>query len=86
VATPTTSRVAVRSVKRVGKQFRVRIDAPKGTHVTLFQNGRKVSAGTKSTFSVRAVAGKRVRFHVVAKINGAIVKSTVQTFSSRPKK
>jgi hypothetical protein len=78
--------VAVRSVKRVGKQFRVRIDAPKGAHVTLYRNGRKVSAGTKRMFSVRAVAGKRVRFHVVAKINGAIVKSTVQTFSSRPKK
>jgi subtilisin family serine protease len=85
-AVPSASRIGVKSVKRVGKQFRVRIDAPKGAHVTLFQNGRKVSAGTKSTFSVRAVAGKRVRFHVVAKINGAIVKSTVQTFSSRPKK
>ena len=86
VATPTTSRVAVRSVKRVGKQFRVRIDAPKGAHVTLYQNGRKVSEGTKSTFSVRTSAGKRVRFHVVARINGAIVKSTVQTFSSRTQK
>jgi subtilisin family serine protease len=86
VATPTTSRVAVRSVKRVGKQFRVRIDAPKGAHVTLYQNGRKVSEGTKSNFSVRTSAGKRVRFHVVARINGAIVKSTVQTFSSRTQK
>jgi subtilisin family serine protease len=85
-AVPSASRIGVKSVTRVGKKFRVRIDAPKGAHVTLFQNGRKVSAGTKSTFSVRAVAGKRVRFHVVAKINGAIVKSTVQTFSSRPKK
>jgi subtilisin family serine protease len=83
VAVPATSRVAVRSVKRVGKQFRVRVDAPKGAHVTLYQNGRKVSEGTKSSFSVRATTGKRVRFHIVARVNGAIVKSTVQTFSSR---
>jgi hypothetical protein len=76
----------VKAVRRVGARFRVQVDAPKGAHVTLFQNGRKVAAGTKSTFSVRAVAGKRVRFHVVAKINGAIVKSTVQTFSSRTPK
>ena len=86
VAAPMQSRVAVRSVKRVGSQFRVRVDAPKGAHITLFQNGRKVSEGTKSSFSIRATAGKRVRFNVVARINGAIVKSTVQTFSSRTAK
>jgi subtilisin family serine protease len=86
VAVPSASRVGVKSVKRVGQQFRVSVDAPQGSHVTLYQNGRKVSAGTKSTFSVRAVAGKRVRFHVVARINGALVKSTVQTFSSRTPK
>jgi subtilisin family serine protease len=85
-AVPSASRVGVKSVKRVGQQFRVRVDAPQGSHVTLYQNGRKVSAGTKSTFSVRTTAGKRVRFHVVARINGALVKSTVQTFSSRTPK
>jgi subtilisin family serine protease len=83
---PSTRQVGVKAVRRVGARFRVQVDAPKGAHVTLFQNGRKVAAGTKSTFSVRAVAGKRVRFHVVAKINGAIVKSTVQTFSASTQK
>jgi hypothetical protein len=86
LATPTTSRVAVRSVKRVGKQFRVRVVAPKGAHVTLYRNGRKVTSGQKRTFSIKATSGKRVRFYVVARIDGAIVKSTVQTFSARSRK
>jgi hypothetical protein len=85
-ASPVTSRVAVRSVKRVGKQFRVRVDAPKGAHVTLYRNGRKVTSGQKRTFSIKATSGKRVRFYVVARIDGAIVKSTVQTFSARSRK
>ena len=82
-ASGVTSRVAVRSVKRIGKRFRVRIDAPKGAHVTLYRNGRKVTSGKKRVFSIKATSGKRVRFQVVARVNGAIVKSTVQTFSSR---
>lgn len=83
VAVPSSPRIGVKSVTRVGQKFRVRVVAPKGAHVTVYQNGRKVSAGNKSTFSIRAAAGKRVRFHVVARINGALVKSPVQTFSVR---
>jgi len=80
---PVVSQVRVRSVKQVGRHVRVRVNAPKGAHLTLYQNGRKVSSGTKTTFSVRTKAGKRVRFHVVAKINGARMKSTVHTFITR---
>lgn len=36
--------------------------------------------------SVRATPGKRVRFHVIVKINGALVKSTVQSFSAQSRK
>jgi subtilisin family serine protease len=83
VASPVVSQVGVRSVKQVGRHMRVRVNAPKGAHLTLYQNGRKVSSGTKTTFRVRTTAGTRVRFHVVAKINGARMKSTVHTFTTR---
>jgi subtilisin family serine protease len=76
-------RVSVMSVKRVGKFYRVQVSAPKGATVTLFQNGRKVATGTKSLMRVRANSAKKVRFHVVANIQGDVVKSKARVFSVR---
>lgn len=75
--------VRVRSVRRIGRYFRVSIAAPRGAKVTLYRNGRKVASGTKKVYRVRATSSKKVRFHLVARVDGARVKSTVRTFRLR---
>lgn len=82
-AVGSTATVRVRSIKRVGRYFRVTVSAPRGAKVTLYRNGRKVASGTKKVYRVRATSTKKVRFHLVAKVDGARVKSTVRTFRMR---
>ena len=75
--------VAVMSAKRVGKFYRVHVSMPKGSKVTLFQNGRRVASGSTSVFRVRATSAKSVRFHAVAVVKGKAVTSKARTFSVR---
>ena len=67
--------VAVTSVKKVGKKFRVVVSAPKGAMVKIFRNGKLVAKGAKSTFLVPSTTAKSVRFHAVTSISGAHVVS-----------
>jgi subtilisin family serine protease len=75
--------VRVKSVKKVGGFYRVQVLVPEGSRVTLYQNGRKVATGTKTYFKVRATSAKSVRFHLVARLKGDVVKSKAQKFSLR---
>jgi subtilisin family serine protease len=75
--------VTVKSAKRVGKFYRVQVSMPKGSKVTLFQNGRRVASGSTSVFRVRATSAKSVRFHAVAVVRGNVVMSKARTFSVR---
>jgi subtilisin family serine protease len=67
--------VAVTSVTKVGKKFRVVVSAPKGAMVKIFRNGKLVAKGAKSTFLVPSTTAKSVRFHAVTSISGAHVVS-----------
>jgi hypothetical protein len=74
VAKPLPS-VTVRSVKKVGKRFRVVVSAPKGSMVKIYRNGKLVAKGKKSSFLVPSTTAKSVRFHAVTSIGGAHVVS-----------
>jgi hypothetical protein len=67
--------VAVTSVKKVGKRFRVVVSAPKGSMVKIYRNGKLVAKGAKSSFLVSSTTAKSVRFHAVTSIGGAHVVS-----------
>jgi subtilisin family serine protease len=67
--------VAVTSVTKVGKKFRVVVSAPKGAIVKIFRNGKLVAKGAKTSFLVPSTTAKSVRFHAVTSISGAHVVS-----------
>lgn len=80
---PAPATVRVRSVRRVGRFHRVVVSAPAGAKITLYRNGRVVATGTRSVFQVRATNAQNVRFHVVATVNGAKIKSAAVRFTRR---
>ena len=82
VAKPLPS-VAVTSVTKVGKRFRVVVSAPKGAMVKIFRNGKLVVKGAKTNFLVPSTNAKSVRFHAVTSISGAHVVSNSVAVVSR---
>ena len=58
--------VTISRVVRRGSVLQVTVDAPRGSAVTLYRNGRKVASGTKSVFSVRVGRLTNHRFVAVA--------------------
>ncbi len=76
--------VAVTSVTKVGKKFRVVVSAPKGSMVKIFRNGKLVAKGAKSSFLVPSTTAKSVRFHAVTSISGAhVVSNSVAVVTSK---
>jgi subtilisin family serine protease len=75
--------VAVKSVTKVGKRFRVVVTAPKGAVVKVFRNGKLVARGAKTNFMVSGTTAKSVRFHAVATISGAHVVSNSVVLATR---
>ena len=49
-----------------GSTLRVTVDAPKGSTVTLYRNGKKVASGKKSVFAVKVGRLTSHRFVAVA--------------------
>ena len=70
-------------MRRVGRFHRVVVSAPAGAKITLYRNGRVVATGSRAVFQVRATNAKNVKFHVVATVNGAKIKSAAVKFTRR---
>lgn len=58
------SRPAIKSVKQVGKNFRVTVSAAAGVRVKVYRNGVLVASGTKRVFTVPVGRIKTARFSV----------------------
>jgi subtilisin family serine protease len=70
--------VAVKSVARVGKNYRVTVAAPTGALITLYRNGKKVAMSKNSRFLIPVGKISGSRFHAVITVSGArVVSNTV---------
>jgi len=85
VAAPTSAmtNVSIGKITRVGKQLRVSVNAPKGSKVSLYRNGKLVGKGVKSVFLVPVSAVKKQSFTAVISIAGAFVSSSSVSLSVR---
>ena len=75
--------ITVKSVTKVGKKFRVVVEAPKKSVVKIFRNGKLVAKGAKTVFLVTGSTAKPLRFHAVTSLNGAQVVSNSVVFVLR---
>ncbi len=75
--------ISLKSVTKVGKKFRVVVDAPRKSVVKIFRNGKLVAKGSKTVFLVTGSTAKPLRFHAVTSVNGAQVVSNSVVFVLR---
>ena len=75
--------ITLKSVTKVGKKFRVVVEAPKKSVVKIFRNGKLVAKGAKTVFLVTGSTAKPLRFHAVTSLNGAQVVSNSVVFVLR---
>ena len=75
--------ITLKSVTKVGKKFRVVVEAPKKSVVKIFRNGKLVAKGSKTVFLVTGSTAKSLRFHAVTSLNGAQVVSNSVVFVLR---
>jgi subtilisin family serine protease len=77
-APPRTSamtNISIGKITKVGKQLRVTVNAPKGSKVSLYRNGKLVGKGAKKVFMVPASKVKKQNFIAVISVAGAFVSS-----------
>jgi hypothetical protein len=67
--------VSIGKITKVGKQLRVTVNAPKGSNVSLYRNGKLVGKGVKKVFMVPVSKVKKQSFTAVISIAGAFVSS-----------
>lgn len=67
--------VAVKSVARVGKNYRVTVAAPTGALITLYRNGKKVAMSKSTRFLVPVGKISSSSFHAMITVSGARVVS-----------
>ena len=85
MAAPTSAmtNVSINKIIRVGRQLRVSVNAPKGSKISLYRNGKLVGKGVTSFFLVPVSAVKKQSFTAVISIAGAFVSSSSVSLSVR---
>jgi flagellar motor switch/type III secretory pathway protein FliN len=83
ISASAMTNVSIGKITRVGKQLRVSVNAPKGSKVSLYRNGKLVGKGVKSIFLVPVSAVKKQSFTAVISIAGAFVSSASVSLSVR---
>ena len=73
--TSAMTKISIGKITKVGKQLRVTVNAPKGSKVSLYSNGKLVGKGVKKFFMVPASKVKKQSFTAVISVAGAFVSS-----------
>ncbi|MSZ55329.1 MAG: S8 family serine peptidase, partial [Actinobacteria bacterium] len=73
--------VTVKSVARVGKNYRVTVAAPTGALITLYRNGKKVAMSKNTRFLVPVGKISGSRFHAMITVSGARVMSASVSYA-----
>jgi subtilisin family serine protease len=73
--TSAMTKISIGKITKVGKQLRVTVNAPKGSKVSLYRNGKLVGKGVKKVFMVPVSKVKKQNFTAVISIAGAFVSS-----------
>ena len=73
--TSAMTKISIGKITKVGKQLRVTVNAPKGSKVSLYRNGKLVGKGVKKVFMVPESKVKKQNFTAVISIAGAFVSS-----------
>ena len=73
--TSAMTKISIGKITKVGKQLRVTVNAPKGSKVSLYRNGKLVGKGVKKFFMVPASKVKKQSFTAVISVAGAFVSS-----------
>ena len=73
--TGSMTNVSIGKITKVGKQLRVAVNAPKGSKVSLYRNGKLVGKGVKKFFMVPISKVKKQSFTAVITVDGAFVSS-----------
>ena len=73
--TSAMTKISIGKITKVGKQLRVTVNAPKGSKVSLYRNGKLVGKGAKKVFMVPVSKVKKQNFTAVISIAGAFVSS-----------
>jgi flagellar motor switch/type III secretory pathway protein FliN len=73
--TSAMTRISIGKITQVGKQLRVAVNAPKGSKVSLYRNGKLVGKGVKKFFMVPISKVKKQSFTAVISVAGAFVSS-----------
>ena len=81
--TSAMTNVSISKISKVGKQLRVTVNAPKGSKVSLYRNGKLVGKGVKSFFMVPVSKVKKQSFTAVISVAGAFVSSASVSLSVR---
>jgi hypothetical protein len=81
--TSAMTNVSIGKITKVGKQLRVTVNAPKGSKVSLYRNGKLVGKGVKKFFMVPVSRVKKQSFTAVISVAGAFVSSASVSLSVR---
>ena len=81
--TSAMTNVSIGKISKVGKQLRVTVNAPKGSKISLYRNGKLVGKGVKSVFMVPVSKVKKQSFTAVISVAGAFVSSASVSLSVR---
>lgn len=81
--TSAMSNVSIGKITKVGKQLRVSVNAPNGSKVSLYRNGKLVGKGVKKFFMVPVSKVKKQSFTAVISVSGAFVSSASVSLSVR---
>ena len=73
--TGAMTKIAIGKITKVGKQLRITVNAPKGSKVSLYRNGKLVGKGVKKFFMVPVSKVKKQNFTAVISVAGAFVSS-----------
>jgi hypothetical protein len=73
--TSAMTNISIGKITKVGKQLRVTVNAPKGSKVSLYRNGKLVGKGAKKFFMVPVSKVKKQNFTAVISVAGAFVSS-----------
>jgi subtilisin family serine protease len=69
------TKISIGKITKVGKQLRVAVNAPKGSKVSLYRNGKLVGKGVKKFFMVPISKVTKQSFTAVISVAGAFVSS-----------
>ena len=73
--TSAMTNISIGKITKVGKQLRVTVNAPKGSKISLYRNGKLVGKGVKKFFMVPVSKVKKQNFTAVISVAGAFVSS-----------